>query len=202
MSREVELGCESWTSFASGCFSTVVPRNGHCPCDCPSTAVETAIAPCTSRCAMARGHRLNTSIVLAAVHGLSGLFRAVSAVEPSLFRPLRIVTSCCRDVPASAVGFSDWLSVLSVILFRSAVEAAISEVLTWSCFAASLAGSSPFSIVALASSGWLTRVSLSVRSLRVGAGRRAAWFERNLSLPATTTPATPLPTTTTTPARP
>ena len=37
---------------------------------------------------MARGHRLNTSIVLAAVHGLSGLFRAVSAVEHSLFRPL------------------------------------------------------------------------------------------------------------------
>ena len=32
--------------------------------------------------------RLNTSIVLAAVHGLSGLFRAVSAVEPSLFRLL------------------------------------------------------------------------------------------------------------------
>ena len=26
MSREVELGCESWTSFASGCFSTVVQR--------------------------------------------------------------------------------------------------------------------------------------------------------------------------------
>ncbi len=37
---------------------------------------------------MARGYRLNTSIVLAAVHGLSGLFRAVSAVEPSLCRPL------------------------------------------------------------------------------------------------------------------
>ena len=48
-----------------------------------STAVETAIARCTSRWAMAaRGHRLNTSIVLAAVYGLSGLFRAVSAVEP------------------------------------------------------------------------------------------------------------------------
>ena len=78
------------------------------------------IAPRTSRFAMARGHRLHTSIVLAAVHGLSGLFRAVSAVEPSLFCPLRIVTSCCRDVPASAVGFSDWLSVLSVTLFRSA----------------------------------------------------------------------------------
>ena len=53
----------------------------------PGTAVETAIAQCTSRCAMTRGHRLNTSIVLAAVHGLSGLFRAVSAVEPSLSRP-------------------------------------------------------------------------------------------------------------------
>ena len=62
--------------------------NGHCLCDCSSTAVETELAQCTSRWAMARGHRLNTSIVLAAVHGLSGLFRAVSAVEPSLFRPL------------------------------------------------------------------------------------------------------------------
>ena len=47
-----------------------------------STAVERAIAQCTSRWAMARGHRLDTSIVLAAVCGLSGLFRAVSAVEP------------------------------------------------------------------------------------------------------------------------
>ena len=54
----------------------------------PSTAVETAIAQCTSRCAMARRHRLNISIVLAAVHGLSGLFWAVSAVKPSLSRPL------------------------------------------------------------------------------------------------------------------
>ena len=61
MSREGELACESWTSFASSCS--------------------------TSRWAMARGHRLNISIVLAAVHGLSGLFRAVSAVEPSLCRP-------------------------------------------------------------------------------------------------------------------
>ena len=54
----------------------------------PSTAVETATAQCTSRWAMAWGHRLNTSIVLAVVHGLSGLFRAVSAVEPSLSPPL------------------------------------------------------------------------------------------------------------------
>ena len=35
---------------------------------------------------------LNTSIVLAAVHGLSGLFRAVSAVKPSLFRPLPLLS--------------------------------------------------------------------------------------------------------------
>ena len=54
----------------------------------PSTAAETANAQCTGRCATVRGHRLNTSIVLAAVHGLSGPFRAVSAVEPSPFRPL------------------------------------------------------------------------------------------------------------------
>ena len=52
-----------------------------------STAVERAIAQCTSRWAMARGHRLNTSIVLAAVHGLSGLFRAVSAVAPFTLSP-------------------------------------------------------------------------------------------------------------------
>ena len=61
----------------------------------PSTAVETATAQCTSGWAMARGHRLNTSIVLAAVHGLSGLFRAVSAVELSLFRHLPPPSSPC-----------------------------------------------------------------------------------------------------------
>ena len=54
----------------------------------PKHGSETAIARCTSRWVMARGHRLNTSIVLAAVHGLSGLSRSVSSVEPSLFRPL------------------------------------------------------------------------------------------------------------------
>ena len=31
MSREVKMGCESWTSFASGCSSQQC--NGHCPCD-------------------------------------------------------------------------------------------------------------------------------------------------------------------------
>ena len=88
MSREVELGCESWTSFASGCSSTAVQRTDIVFVTLPKHGIETAVAQCTSRWAMARGHRLNTSIVLAAVHGLSGLFRVVSAVEPSLFRPL------------------------------------------------------------------------------------------------------------------
>ena len=90
MSREVELGWASWTSFASSCpscSSTAVQRTLSLWL-CPSTAVETAIAQCTSRWAMARGHRINTSIVLAAVLGLSCLFRAVSAVKPSLCRPL------------------------------------------------------------------------------------------------------------------
>ena len=75
----------------------------------PSTAVETA---------MARGHRLNTSIVLAAVHGLSGLFRAVSAVEPSLFRPLPPLSPSLISHLASvdvkqngAVRFRQWIPV-------------------------------------------------------------------------------------------
>ena len=90
MNREVELGWASGTSYASSfpsCSSTAVQRTLSLWL-CPSIAVETVLAQCTSRWAMARGHRLNTSIVLAAVHDLSGLFRAVSAVEPSLCRPL------------------------------------------------------------------------------------------------------------------
>ena len=87
MSRGVELGCKRWTSFRFESFLNSSATD-IVLVTLPSTAVETAIAQCTSRCAMARGHRLNTSIVLAAVHGLSGLFRAVAAVEPSLSRPL------------------------------------------------------------------------------------------------------------------
>ena len=86
MSSEVELGCESWTSFASSFSSTAVQRTLSLSL-CPSTAVETAVAQCTSRWAMARGHRLNTSIVLAAVYGLSGLFRAVSTAGPFTLSP-------------------------------------------------------------------------------------------------------------------
>ena len=80
------VGMWSWAAKAGLLSLRVVPQqqcNGHRPYDCPSKAVETAIAQCTSHCTMARGHRLNTSIVLAAVHSLSSLFRVVSAVEPS-----------------------------------------------------------------------------------------------------------------------
>ena len=80
MGREVELGCESWTFFRFELFLNSSATD-IVLVTLPSTAVETAIAHCTSRWEMA-------SIVLAAVHGLSGLFRAVSAMEPSLFRPL------------------------------------------------------------------------------------------------------------------
>ena len=86
MSREVELGCEKLDFFRfrlflnSSATDTVLVT-------LPSTAVETAIAQCASCYAMARGQclrRLNTSIVLVVVHGLSCLFWVVSAVKPSL----------------------------------------------------------------------------------------------------------------------
>ena len=75
MSREVELACESWTSFASLRVLLNSSATDIVFVTLPSTAVETATAQCTSRWAMAREHRLNTSTILVAVHGLSGLFR-------------------------------------------------------------------------------------------------------------------------------
>ena len=85
MSREVELGCEKLDFFRFGSFLNS-SATGIVLVTLPSTAVETAIAQCTSRYAMARRQclrRLNTSIVLVAVHGLSCLFQVVSTVEPS-----------------------------------------------------------------------------------------------------------------------
>ena len=88
MSREVKLGCGSWTSFASSCSSTVVQRTSSL------WLAQTHQLKQQLRSAQVAGQwrgdiaLINTSIVLAAVHGLSGLFRAVSEVEPSLFRPL------------------------------------------------------------------------------------------------------------------
>ena len=69
---------------------------------------------------MARGHRLNTSIVLAAVQGLPGLFRAVSAVEPSLFRPLPFLSPSLISHLAS-VDVKQW-GLLSVSRFGLAVR--------------------------------------------------------------------------------
>ena len=103
-----------------------------------STAVETAIAQCTSRWAMARGHRLNTFIVLAAVHDLSGLFRAVSAVEPSLFRPpppslISLLASV--DVQqygqASQARWEDWNSACSQVSTIQACVACGTMASTW-----------------------------------------------------------------------
>ena len=85
-SREVELGYEKLDFFRFGLFLNSSATD-IVLVTLSSTAVDTGTAQCTSRFLMARGHRLNTSIVLAAVHGLSGLFRAVSAVESSFSRP-------------------------------------------------------------------------------------------------------------------
>ena len=78
MNREVELSCEldffRFELFLSSSATDIVLVT------LPSTAVETAVARCTSRWAMARGHRLNTSIVLAAAHSLSSLFRVCVCV--------------------------------------------------------------------------------------------------------------------------
>ena len=129
MSREVELGCESWTSFASSCSSTAVQRTLSLWL-CPNTAVETAIAQCTSRWAMARGHRLNNSIVLAAVHGLSGLFRAVSEVEPSLFLPLPPLSPSLISLLAS-VDVKQHRRKMTVSLVSSLASEGISFVDVW-----------------------------------------------------------------------
>ena len=90
LSLQLDAACQPLAGAARRYKRQCLP--GFCATDIvlvtlSSTAVETAIAQCTSRWAMARGHRLNTSIVLAAVHGLSGLFRAVSAVEPFTLSP-------------------------------------------------------------------------------------------------------------------
>ena len=72
-SREVGLGSKSWTSFAS--VATQQQCYGHCPCDsAPHSRSKQQLCGAYASCyAMARGHRLNISIVLAAIHGLHGL---------------------------------------------------------------------------------------------------------------------------------
>ena len=79
-SREVELGSESWSSFAS-----VVPQQlcyGHChKTDLLRTAVETVVSGvCICIYILVASqwpgpHCLNIVVVLAVVHGLLGLLR-------------------------------------------------------------------------------------------------------------------------------
>ena len=69
----------SWAAKVGLLSLRVVPQqqcNGHCPCDYAQ-----------ARQLNGEGTPINTSIVLAAVHGFAGHFRAVSAVESSLFTP-------------------------------------------------------------------------------------------------------------------
>ena len=125
-------------------------RPGPCLCDCPSTTVETAIAQCTSRWAMARGHRLDTSIVLAAVHGLFGLFRAVSTVEPSVFRPLPPPV----PVPNKHPRFCGRKAKSLVFIFRpvqmvsnpSKFQALVYDILSQRCWKAMLGVCNPSSV--------------------------------------------------------
>ena len=90
----------------------------------PSTAVETAIVQCTCRCAMARGHRHNTSVVLAAVHGLRSFsggirgraFTLLSCPTPSLISHLASVdvkqngrATLLQYYTSRGAGIAQWL---------------------------------------------------------------------------------------------
>ena len=73
------------------------------------------------------------NIVLAAVHGLSGLFRAVSAVEPSLCRPLRTplspsLTGHLASVDVKQHGDSHGLHGQYVVLRSLGLEAGTTQV--------------------------------------------------------------------------
>ena len=83
MSREVELGCESWTLFASSCYSTAVQRTLSLRL-CPAQQLKQKLRS-TLVAAQWRGHRLNTShfLCLTAVHGLLGLWVGARSSPPS-----------------------------------------------------------------------------------------------------------------------
>ena len=89
MSREVQLGCESWTSFASG-----FPQqqcNGHCLCD---SAQARQLKQQLRSALVAAQWRGDTALTLPLFWRRATVspvfFRADSAVEPSLFRPLSL----------------------------------------------------------------------------------------------------------------
>ena len=74
MSREVELGCESWTSFASSCHAQQ-QYNGHCPCD---SAQAWQLKQQLRSALVARQWRGDTALTLA-------LFWRRSTVSPVFF---------------------------------------------------------------------------------------------------------------------
>ena len=85
MSREVELGCKSWTSSLQ-----VVSQqqcNRHRLCDCPARQLKQQL--CGALIAAQWRRDTAVTIVLAAVHGLSSLFwpslsRSLPTLSPSL----------------------------------------------------------------------------------------------------------------------
>ena len=87
MSMEVELGCESWTSFASGCSWTAVQRKLSLWL-CPTRQLKQQLRSAL----VAAQWRGDTALTLPLFWRRSTVspvfFRAVSAVEPSLSRPL------------------------------------------------------------------------------------------------------------------
>ena len=87
MSREVELGCGSWTSVLLHVF-TQQRCNGHCPCYSALAQQVKQHLLSTLVAAQWPGDTVNTSIVLAAVHGLIGLpGRCARSSHHSLFPP-------------------------------------------------------------------------------------------------------------------
>ena len=87
--KRSRAGRWSWAANVGLLSFQVVPQqrcNGHYLCD--SAQARQLKQQLRSVQVAGKWRRDTAFIVLAAVHGLSGLFRAVSAVEPSLFRPL------------------------------------------------------------------------------------------------------------------
>ena len=87
MNREVELGCESWTSFASGCFSTAVQQTLSLWL-CPAWQLKQQLRSAL----VAEQWRGDTALTLPLFlqrSRVSPVFLGkISAVKPPLFHPL------------------------------------------------------------------------------------------------------------------
>ena len=81
-SREVELGSESWTSFAS--VVTQQQCYGHCPCDCSAQKLKQQLRS-TPVVAQWRGDTALTFLLFWRRSTASSVFGSERAVEPSFF---------------------------------------------------------------------------------------------------------------------